>query len=433
MAAAADGVRGLARHHPGGAAAGPAASSPTRSRRGPTSWSTPSAATPASRAALTASEELPPAVDQLRFFAGAARVLEGRSAGEYMAGHTSYVRREPIGVCAPGDAVELPADDGGLEVRAGPGRRQHRGAQAVRHHAGVHAAAGRDRGRVPAAGRAQRGLRRPGHRPRAGRAPDAAAGLDHRLDPGRHARWPRPPRPTSSAPTSSWAARRRSSSSTTPTSPRRPRRSRWPATSTPARTAPPPPGCWPARGVYDDFVAALTEQARGTRTGAPDDEDVALRPAEQRQPAGPGRPASSTGCPTTPRCRPAAPGSATRGYFYAPTVVAGLRQDDEIIQDEVFGPVITVQRFTDEDEAVRWANGVRVRAGLLGLDPRPRPGDAGLAAAGLRLRLGQHPHPAGRRDAARRLQALRLRQGPVHVRAGGLHPGQARHAQPREA
>ncbi|HKD96729.1 MAG TPA: aldehyde dehydrogenase family protein, partial [Micromonosporaceae bacterium] len=49
---------------------------------------------------LTTSEEIPPAVDQIRFFAGAARVLEGRSAAEYMAGHTSYVRREPIGVCA---------------------------------------------------------------------------------------------------------------------------------------------------------------------------------------------------------------------------------------------------------------------------------------------------------------------------------------------
>src|SRR5690349_22754869 len=48
--------------------------------------------------ALTASEELPPMVDQLRFFAGAARVLEGRAAGEYMKGHTSWVRREPIGV-----------------------------------------------------------------------------------------------------------------------------------------------------------------------------------------------------------------------------------------------------------------------------------------------------------------------------------------------
>ncbi|MFZ2166388.1 MAG: aldehyde dehydrogenase family protein, partial [Propionibacteriaceae bacterium] len=48
--------------------------------------------------ALTASEEVPPMVDQIRFFAGAARVLEGRSAGEYLADHTSWIRREPIGV-----------------------------------------------------------------------------------------------------------------------------------------------------------------------------------------------------------------------------------------------------------------------------------------------------------------------------------------------
>src|SRR5712692_1880103 len=50
--------------------------------------------------ALTTSEEIPPMVDQIRFFAGAARNLEGRSAGEYMRGFTSFVRREPIGVCA---------------------------------------------------------------------------------------------------------------------------------------------------------------------------------------------------------------------------------------------------------------------------------------------------------------------------------------------
>ena len=46
------------------------------------------------------------------------------------------------------------------------------------------------------------------------------------------------------------------------------------------------------------------------------------------------------------------------GYFYTPTVLSGLRQDDEQIQTEIFGPVITVQSFTDEDEAIRWANGV---------------------------------------------------------------------------
>ena len=139
----------VARHHSRGAPAGPAqvrrrdrgARRGTGRRRG---------AQHRQAARLTPSEEMPPAVDQFRFFAGAARVLEGRSAGEYMAGHTSYVRREPIGVCAPGHAVELPADDGGLEVRAGHRRGQHRGAQAVRHHAGVHPAARRDRGRVPA-------------------------------------------------------------------------------------------------------------------------------------------------------------------------------------------------------------------------------------------------------------------------------------------
>ncbi|HBJ73717.1 MAG TPA: gamma-aminobutyraldehyde dehydrogenase, partial [Actinobacteria bacterium] len=47
---------------------------------------------------VTMTEELPPMIDQIRFFAGAARVLEGRSAGEYMAGFTSIIRREPVGV-----------------------------------------------------------------------------------------------------------------------------------------------------------------------------------------------------------------------------------------------------------------------------------------------------------------------------------------------
>ena len=50
--------------------------------------------------ALTMAEEVPPAIDQVRFFTGACRLLEGRSAGEYMEGFTSFVRREPVGVCA---------------------------------------------------------------------------------------------------------------------------------------------------------------------------------------------------------------------------------------------------------------------------------------------------------------------------------------------
>jgi betaine-aldehyde dehydrogenase len=109
--------------------------------------------------------------------------------------------------------------------------------------------------------------------------------------------------------------------------------------------------------VYEDFVAALAEQARGTRTGPPSDEDVLYGPLNN---AGqfdrvsgfldrlPGHASLDAGGAKV----------GDRGYFYSPTVVSGLEQTDELIQDEVFGPVITVQRFTDEDEAVRWANGV---------------------------------------------------------------------------
>ena len=142
-------------------------------------------------------------------------------------------------------------------------------------------------------------------------------------------------------------------------------------------------------GVYDDFVAALTEQARGTKTGAPDDEDVLYGPLNNANQL-----ARVTGfVDRLPDHADLATGGnrvGDRGYFYAPTVVSGLRQQDEIIQDEVFGPVITVQRFTDEDEAVRWANGVEYGLSASRLDEGPRPGDADDPAARLRLRVGQH-------------------------------------------
>jgi betaine-aldehyde dehydrogenase len=112
-----------------------------------------------------------------------------------------------------------------------------------------------------------------------------------------------------------------------------------------------------APGVYTDFVAALSEQARGTRTGAPDDEDVLYGPlnnARQLDRVG----GFIDRLPDHASLEAGGARVGERGYFYSPTVVSGLRQTDEIIQDEVFGPVITVQRFTDEDEAVAWANGV---------------------------------------------------------------------------
>jgi betaine-aldehyde dehydrogenase len=110
--------------------------------------------------------------------------------------------------------------------------------------------------------------------------------------------------------------------------------------------------------VYDEFVAELTSRAQSTKVGMPDDDDVVYGPLNNPNQFDrvsgfidrlPDHAAISTG------------GSRVgdRGYFYSPTVVSGLRQDDEIIQDEVFGPVITVQQFSDEDEAVRWSNGVR--------------------------------------------------------------------------
>ena len=100
--------------------------------------------------ALTASEEIPPMLDQLRFFAGAARVLEGKAAGEYMAGHTSWVRREPIGVVGQVTPWNYPMMMAAWKIGPRPGRREYRGAQAIGHHPGNHVADGRDSVGVPA-------------------------------------------------------------------------------------------------------------------------------------------------------------------------------------------------------------------------------------------------------------------------------------------
>jgi betaine-aldehyde dehydrogenase len=110
--------------------------------------------------------------------------------------------------------------------------------------------------------------------------------------------------------------------------------------------------------IHDDLVAALTEQARAIRTGMPDDSEVlygALNNADQL--------ARVSGMvdrlPDHARLEAGGHRQGERGYFYAPTVLSGLRQDDEQVQDEIFGPVMTVQRFSDEAEALRWANGVK--------------------------------------------------------------------------
>jgi betaine-aldehyde dehydrogenase len=110
--------------------------------------------------------------------------------------------------------------------------------------------------------------------------------------------------------------------------------------------------------AYDDFVALLTEQAKNEiKIGMPH-EDVLVGPvnneSQLKRVAGflertPSHAKIMTG--GAPLKQP--------GFFFPPTVVAGLKQDDEMIQSEIFGPVITVQKFTDDDEALRFANGVK--------------------------------------------------------------------------
>jgi betaine-aldehyde dehydrogenase len=305
---------------------------------------------------LTMSEEMPYASDHFRFFAGAARVLEGRSAGEYMEDHTSYVRREPIGVIgqvtpwnyplmmmiwkiapalAAGNTIVLKPSDttpasstllaelaqeflppGVLNVVCGDrdtGRAliEHKTPQMV-------AITGSVRAGMEVAKSASADLKRV-HLELGGKAPvvifddaDVEAAAEAIAVAGYF-----------NAGQDCTAATR----------------------------------VLAGPGVHDDFVAALTEQAKNTKTGRPD-EDVAygaLNNANQL--------ARVTQMverlPEHARIEIGGSRQGEKGYFYSPTVVSGLKQDDEAIQEEIFGPVITVQQFTDEDQALAWANGVK--------------------------------------------------------------------------
>ncbi|MCE0446142.1 aldehyde dehydrogenase family protein [Streptomyces tricolor] len=168
--------------------------------------------------------------------------------------------------------------------------------------------------------------------------------------------------------------------------------------------------------IHDEFVAALAKAASETKTGRPDDEDVLFGPLNNPQPAQAGLPASSTACRAHAKVEAGGHQVGDKGYFYAPTVVSGLKRDDEIVQNEVFGPVITVQSFTDEDQAVEYANGRRVPPGLLGVDLGPRPRDAHVQEARLRLRVDRHPASRWSRRCRTAASRVRLRQGPVGVR-----------------
>jgi betaine-aldehyde dehydrogenase len=305
---------------------------------------------------LTMSEEMPYASDHFRFFAGAARVLEGRSAGEYMADHTSWIRREPIGVVgqvtpwnyplmmmiwkiapalAGGNTIVLKPSDttpasstllaelcqeflppGVLNVVCGD---RDTGRSLVAHKTPqMVAITGSVRAGMEVAGSAATDLKRV-HLELGGKAPVIVfddADLEKAAEGIAVAGYFNAGQDCTAA----------------------------------TRVIAGP-------GVHDDFVAAITEQARNTRTGLPDDEDVlygALNNQDQLD--------RVTGMvDRLPDHASVATGGSRQGsvgYFYEPTVLAGLQQDDEQIQTEIFGPVITVQKFSDEAEALRWANGV---------------------------------------------------------------------------
>jgi betaine-aldehyde dehydrogenase len=305
---------------------------------------------------LTTSEEVPPMVDQIRFFAGAARNLEGKSAGEYMPGMTSMIRREPVGVIgqvtpwnypmmmavwkwapaiAAGNTVVLKPSDttpastvwmanlmaeflpaGVFNVVCGE---RETGAALVNHkRPDMVSITGSVGAGIQVAESAAKQVKRV-HLELGGKAPvvvfadaDLAAAAEAIAIAGYF-----------NAGQDCTAATRVIVQDT----------------------------------VYNDFVALLTEQAKAVAIGAPADEDVFLGPVNNSNQLARVSDLLSR-VPSHAQVMTGGSALDRPGFFFPATVVAGLHQNDELIQKEIFGPVITVQSFSDEAQAISMANGV---------------------------------------------------------------------------
>jgi betaine-aldehyde dehydrogenase len=303
-------------------------------------------------------DEIMLSVDQIRFFAGAARNLEGKAAGEYLKDHTSFIRREPIGVVgqvtpwnyplnmavwkfapaiAAGNTTVLkPSDttpsatlllaevaaeflpDGVLNVITGD---RSTGAAMIDHPTPqLVSITGSVRAGMEVARAAASDLKRV-HLELGGKAPvivfddaDMSAAVAGIATAGYF-----------NAGQDCTAATR----------------------------------VLVQAGVHDEFVAALAAwSAENARTGSPHEGGILFGPVNNANQL-----AQVSGfidrLPDHAVVELGGHRQGATGYFHEATIVSGLRQGDEAVQREIFGPVITVQRFTDEDQALRWANDVQ--------------------------------------------------------------------------
>jgi betaine-aldehyde dehydrogenase len=305
---------------------------------------------------LTMSEEIPPMVDQIRFFAGAARVLEGKATGEYMRGFTSSIRREPVGpvgqvapwnypmmmsvwkfapALAAGNTVVLKPSDttpassywmvqkmqdifppGVCNLVCGD---RETGAALTAHPIPqMVSITGSTRAGIAVATAAAKDVKR-AHLELGGKAPVLVfddADIETAVEGIRAAGY-------FNAGQDCTAATRVIAQG----------------------------------GIYDEFLAAMTEAVKNTKTGYdPDDEDIFYGPINNINQLGHVG-GLVTRTPEHARVLAGGQRQGSTGFFFEPTLIADLKQDDELITIEIFGPVVTAQRFKDEDEAIEFANG----------------------------------------------------------------------------
>ncbi|WP_433574470.1 gamma-aminobutyraldehyde dehydrogenase [Nocardia brasiliensis] len=307
--------------------------------------------------AVIAAEEVAVSADQIRFFAGAARMLEGRPAGEYMAGFTSYVRREPIGVVgqvtpwnypfmmaiwkigpalAAGNTIVLkPSDttpestlvlarltkgilpDGVFNVVLGDAST---GTELVSHPTpGLVSITGSVRAGIAVAGSAAQQLKR-AHLELGGKAPAVVFG-DVDID-----------RAASGIAEAAFFNAGQDCTAAT--------------------------RVLVHESIHDQLVDALVRKAETLKPGLPEDPDTFYGPLNNARhfAAVLGKLAA-----LPPHVKVVTGGHrlGEKGFFVEPTIVTQVRQHDDIVQDETFGPVLTVQPFRDEAQAIEYANGVR--------------------------------------------------------------------------